>query len=73
MTPIFARLVTKDGLGYCCVWAFFKKYKRTGMIAARLGVGRTTVKDHRRKFEAGCYQCEGKENCLKARGGLRRY
>jgi len=63
---LFRDLVTQ-GLGYCCVWGFFKKHKRTGLIAARLGVTDRTVRYHKMAFKEGCLACEKKANCLKGR------
>jgi hypothetical protein len=60
------RLVT-EGMGYCCLWAFFRLYKRTAQIALRLGVEDRTVRYHKSAFNAGCYRCEQNEKCLKGR------
>ena len=55
------------GLGYCCEWAFFKTYKRTGRIADRLGVGDRAIRYHKRMFKDGELKCEGCTNCMKDR------
>lgn len=55
----------REGLGYCCLWAFFARYKRTGMIAARLGVTERAIRYHKADFRAGCLKCEKREKCLK--------
>lgn len=69
---IFYRLITSqsEGLGYCCVWAFFSRFKRTAVIAARVGVDRSTVKRWKRRFYAGELKCENCERCLKVRARL---
>ena len=38
MRTTIKTLVTDGGLGYCCLWAFFKIFRKTPVIAARLGV-----------------------------------
>ena len=60
------RLVT-EGLGYCCLWAFFKLHKRTGMIAERLGVTDRAVRYHKMAFKDGNLSCEKCQKCLKGR------
>lgn len=56
-------LVTKD-LGYCCLWSFFTLYRRTGVIATRLGVSRQAVQKYRKRYREGCYRCEQRDKCL---------
>ena len=58
--------ITED-LGYCCLWAFFTRNKRTGMIALRLGVSDRAVRLYKARHKAGEFKCECKGNCLKAR------
>ncbi len=69
---LFTRLVCEEGLHYCCVYAFFSRYKQTSMIAARLGVHRTTVKIHKALFREGVYKCRNSERCMEARGLLKK-
>lgn len=57
-------LVCND-LKYCCLYAFFSLYAdRPGQIALRLGLSRVAVHKHKRRFLAGEYVCEKRENCL---------
>lgn len=69
--PIVKLLVTapteKGGLGFCCLYAFFRLRKRTGLIAARLGVDERTIRRHKAAFKAGEYRCEELKCCLKGR------
>lgn len=61
-----------DGLGYCCPYAFFRLYKRTAMIADRLGVTPRAIRYWKAKYRAGELQCERKDRCMLAairRGG----
>ena len=62
----FNRLVCED-MGYCCEYAFFRCFKRTGAIADKLGVEDRTVRYHKAAFKAGDTLCEGKPTCLKGR------
>ena len=55
------------GLGYCCLWAFFRLHKRTGMIADRLGVCDRAIRYHKMAFKDGMLRCEHSARCLKGR------
>lgn len=55
----------KQGLGYCCLWAFFKLFRQTPMIALRLGVTPRTVRLYKARFRGGEYKCEGCAKCMK--------
>lgn len=68
--PTIKDLITTEGLHYCCLWAFFKKFGSPSIIADRLGVHKRTVRRYRSQFLAGEYKCEGCDNCLKKRGML---
>lgn len=63
-------LVCKD-LGYCCPYAFFCLFKRTGVIAERLGVNAKTVRSHKAKWKAKELNCEEAERCLKKKLSLK--
>jgi hypothetical protein len=69
MQITFLSLITSAPLNYCCEWMFFHKNKRTGMIAERLGIDRSTVKRHKAKFRAGEMACTHADCCLKSRLG----
>jgi hypothetical protein len=56
-----------SGLGYCCPWVFFRKFKQTALIAARLGVSTRAVRYHKELWRAKCYGCEGRPNCMKGK------
>lgn len=51
------------GLGYCCLWAFFKRFSSTAMIALRLGTTKRAIiyAKHKGALE-GCTSCP---NCMK--------
>ncbi len=58
------RAITED-LGYCCMWFFFSRFGRTGLIATRLGVDPRSVRVYKSKVTNGECTCENKENCMK--------
>jgi hypothetical protein len=66
-------LITED-LGYCCEWFFFSRFRRSALIADRLGVTQRAVQIHR--AEARHSACENCPNCLRrkitASGELRK-
>lgn len=65
MRPTIRSLVV-EGLGYCCPWAFFKIFRNTPVIAARLGVADVTVRKAKAKVDDGVWKCEGCARCMKA-------
>ncbi len=64
--PTVKKLIEED-LGYCCEWFFFQLYRRTAVVADRLGVTTRAVKYHKAACRNG--KCSGKPNCLLARAG----
>lgn len=66
------RLLITEGLHYCCPWAFFKLYKRTALIAERLGLSTRAIRMQKARFKAGEFSCEDCANCLKRKGALKR-
>ena len=54
-----------EGLNYCCLWAFFRLHKRTGLIATRLGVTERAIRYWKMAFKQGDLSCEKCEKCLK--------
>lgn len=64
--PTVKHLIT-DGLGYCCEYAFFRLFKQTWKIAARLGISDRAVRYHKRAFKDGEMHCEKCPRCLKGR------
>lgn len=57
------KLLVTEGLGYCCLWAFFRLFpsrRETSLIADRLGVSDRAVRYARNN--AG--KCEKCKNCL---------
>jgi len=57
-----------NGLGYCCLWAFFKLYRSPTVISFRLGLNPRTVREWKSRHTAGEFQCSGRcdGRCLKA-------
>lgn len=62
----------EDELGYCCEFAFFTLYRKTALVADRLGVSTRAIKKHKAAVREGCETCSSKPNCLKASGVLAR-
>lgn len=55
---ITTRILIRD-MGYCCPFAFFYLFKRTALVATRLGVSTRAV----RYAKASC-TCERSKECL---------
>jgi len=65
---LIERLITgapPAGLGYCCLWAFFTRNKRTEMIAIRLGVSSRAIRLYKARHGEGEFSCGDCTNCLK--------
>ena len=62
-------LITQ-GLGYCCPWIFFSLYRRTGVIADRLGVTTRAIKLWKAKHREGKIGCESNNRCMASKFGL---
>ena len=59
MRPTVISMITQD-LGYCCGWFFFSRFRKTGLVAARLGVSPQAI----RQNKATCGGCKHAENCM---------
>ena len=57
--PTIFSMVTQD-LHYCCLWFFFSRFRKTRVVADRLGVSPQAV----RACKATCGGCKGTGNCL---------
>jgi len=64
--PTVANLVT-EGLGYCCTWFFFKHFRQTPLVAARLGVTDRAVRMAKARVDSGEDACKHCDKCLHAR------
>lgn len=64
MRQTVRHLIT-EGLGYCCPWMFFRLYRRSSVIADRLGVTVRAVQKAKAAADAG--KCEGCEKCLRTK------
>lgn len=63
--PTVKHLITSpDGLGYCCVWFFFTRFRQTQLVADRLGLTDRAVRACKARVRSGEEQCPGKENCM---------
>lgn len=61
--PVTIDKLVRSGLGFCCLYAFFRCYKQTGKIADRLGVSDRAVRYKKADFKAGRLRCEHCDNC----------
>jgi hypothetical protein len=59
-------LITEN-MGFCCLYAFFTKYRQTSQIAFRLGVSDRAIRSYKERFKAGEFECKKCENCLKGK------
>ena len=57
-------LLITEGLGYCCAWVFFMRFRRTALIAARLGVTTRAVRYAKARFNSGEIKCNNCANCM---------
>lgn len=62
--PLPSLICGKNGLNYCCLWAFFTLFRKTGEIASRLGCSRQAVQKYRKRYREGRMKCESCEGCL---------
>lgn len=66
--PTIRRLITlpkkEGGLGYCCLWFYFTRFKRSRLTADRLGVTIQAVNAQERRVACGAEQCEKRGNCM---------
>lgn len=59
----FAPLLLSSG--WCCPWRFFHENRkvRSGLLAAKLGVADSTVRQWRRFYARGQISCDRAHNC----------
>lgn len=62
-SPPIKGLITL-GLNYCCVWAFFSLFRKTDVIADRLGCQRRVVQVWKKRFREGGLACTNCERCM---------
>lgn len=66
MRSLIRTLITSPtGLGYCCPWAFFSIFRKTAVIADRLGMTQRAVQMAKRRVDEGEWKCEQCGNCMK--------
>ncbi len=56
-------LVTQD-LKYCCLWFFLTRFRRSRVVADRLGLDIRTVNYARERVRRGEEKCAGCANCM---------
>jgi hypothetical protein len=76
MPKLSIKLMVVKDLGYCCPWFFFKHFRKTGLIAARLGVTERAVRYIKAEVRSGEETCKNCATCLHAKvtleGNLRK-
>lgn len=65
MTRLTVRLMIVEDLGYCCPKFFFETYKKTALIAARLGVSERAVRYARDAARDEPLTCSTCKRCLR--------
>lgn len=56
-------LVVED-LGYCCVWFFLTRFRRSRVVADRLGLDIRTVNYARKRVKDGTEVCSQCDRCM---------
>lgn len=62
--PNIRSMIVED-LGYCCPWVFFQMFRRTSLIATRLGVAPRSVRMVKARCDNGEETCTGVARCMK--------
>lgn len=62
MSRITIRKLVEGDLKYCCLWFFFTRFRRTRLVADRLGVTDQAIRQARHN----CGTCLKKPTCLDA-------
>jgi hypothetical protein len=64
MARITVRLLVTQDLKYCCLWFFLTRFRRTRLVADRLGLTDQAIRACRSRVRSGEEKCEGRENCM---------
>jgi hypothetical protein len=76
MTRLTVRSLIVEDLGYCCPTFFFQTYRKTALVAARLGVTERAIRYAKAAVDDGQCSCEGRETCMRKKitleGSLRK-
>jgi hypothetical protein len=59
------KILIEEDLGYCCQWFFFNQFRRTAVVAMRLGVTDRAIRYVKAEMKEGCLQCEDNPRCMK--------
>ena len=62
--PNIRSMIVED-LGYCCPWVFFQVFRKTSLIATRLGVAPRSVRIVKARCDNGEEKCTGIPRCMK--------
>ena len=64
MTRITIKALVTQDLHYCCLWFFLTRFRRTRLVADRLGVSDQAVRACRARVKCGEEKCEERESCM---------
>lgn len=64
MSRLTLKSMIEVDLGYCCLYAFFRLYRKTPVIADRLGVTTRAVRKYKAAFRAREFECTKKDCCM---------
>ena len=56
--------MVEEGLGYCCLWFFLTRFRRSRVVADRLGVDIRTINYARERVRSGEERCKGCDRCM---------
>lgn len=64
--PNIRSMIVED-LGYCCPWVFFQVFRKTSLIADRLGVSSRSIRIVKARCDNNEETCTGVARCMKAK------
>ncbi len=64
MSRLTVRSLVEDGLGYCCLWFFLTHFRRSRVVADRLGVDIRTINYARERVRSGEERCKECSKCM---------
>lgn len=64
--PNIRSMIVED-LGYCCPWLFFRGFRKSSLIAARLGVATRSIQVVKASCDNGYEECTNAPTCMKGK------
>lgn len=56
--------MVEEDLGYCCLWFFLSHFRRSRVVADRLGVDIRTINYARERVRSGEEKCKQCDRCM---------